>query len=394
MIDLFSEDVRRDPWSAYDHLRVNSPVFYVPPPFNGWMVFDYQTVKTILTDHQVFSSRVPAPPFSFIFTDPPEHRRLRNLISRGFTPDSIAALEPMIRELSRDLFDQAVLKEQVDFVAEISAPLAMQVIARIIGIPQEDWSRYRGWNDAILGLTFARSGGALAELAMRVFRQATDEMSSYLAEMTEQRRREAKDDLLTRLILAEVDGERLTHGEILSFFQLLIFAGQETTANLLNNAVLCLLDHPVECEALRREPRLLPPAIEEVLRFRSPFQWAMRTPVRDVELHGVKVPRGAFVLPVVGAANRDPAAFPSPDKFDISRSPNPHLGFGHGIHFCLGAALARLEARIALSDLLQRTQPFEYASDRPWPPRAGLIVHGPASLPILLEAKRHETAYA
>jgi cytochrome P450 len=229
---------------------------------------------------------------------------------------------------------------------------------------------------------------------MRAFGQATDEMSACLAEMIEDRRVAARDDLLTRLILAEVDGERLTHAEILSFFQLLIFAGQETTANLLNNAVLCLLDHPAECDLLRRDPDLLSPAIEEVLRFRSPFQWAMRTPVRDVELHGVRVPKGAFVLPIVGAANRDPAAFPSPHKFDISRSPNPHLGFGHGIHFCLGAALARLEARVVLTDLLQRTQRFEYASDQPWLPRAGLIVHGPANLPILLEEKRPESAYA
>src|SRR5580658_1158370 len=132
------------------------------------------------------------------------------------------------------------------------------------------------------------------------------------------------------------------------------------------------------------------PAIEEVLRFRSPFQWLMRTPVRDVEMHRVKVPKGAFVLPIVGAANRDPAAFPSPHRFDISRFPNPHLGFGHGVHFCLGAALARLEARIVLTEVLQRTQRFEYASDQPWQPRAGLIVHGPASLPMLLEAKRSE----
>lgn len=391
MIDLFSEDMRRNPWPAYDYLRVNSPVFHVPPPFDGWMVFDYQTVNEILTNHELFSSRIPGPPFSFVFTDPPEHRRLRNLISRGFTPGSIAALEPMVRELSRELYDEAILKGRVDFAAEISAPLAMKVIASIIGIPQEDWPLYQGWNDAILGLTFTRSGVELAERAMRVFRQATGEMSAYLAEMTEQRRRDPKDDLLTRLILAEVDGDRLTHTEILAFFQLLIFAGQETTANLVNNAVLCLLDHPAECESLRHEPQLLPPAIEEVLRFRSPFQWAMRTPVRDVELHGVRVPKGAFVLPMVGAANRDPAVFPSPHKFDISRSPNPHLGFGHGIHFCLGAALARLEARVALADLLQRTQRFEYTSDQPWQPRAGLIVHGPASLPLALEVERSES---
>lgn len=394
MIDLFSEEMRRNPWAAYDHLRVHSPVLYVPPPFNGWMVFDYRTVKEILTNHQVFSSRIPAPPFSFIFTDPPDHRRLRNLISRGFTPDSIAALEPMIREISRGLFDQALAKGLVDFAAEVSGPLAMKVIARIIGIPESEWSRYQAWNDAILGLTFTRSGGELAERAMKAYRQATAGMGAYLAEMCEQRRRKPTDDLLSRLIVAEVDGERLTEAEILSFFQLLMFAGQETTVNLLNNAVLCLMDHPAECDLLRREPRLLASAIEEVLRFRSPFQWAMRTPVQDVELHGVVIPQGAFVLPMAGAANRDPAVFAAAERFDISRSPNPHLGFGHGIHFCLGAALARLEARIALADLIERTSGFEYGSDEPWTPRAGLIVHGPARLPVRFLARQVESACA
>ena len=173
-----------------------------------------------------------------------------------------------------------------------------------------------------------------------------------------------------------------------------MFAGQETTTNLLNNAVVSFLDHPDQLSRLRNAPLLLPSAIEEVLRYRSPFQWMMRTPLRDVEVHGTAIPKGAFVLPMVGAANRDPKRFPYPDQFDIARDPNPHLAFGHGIHFCLGAALARLEARIALSDLLSRFESFEYAGDEPWQPREGLIAHGPARLPIRFEVKRSEPARA
>jgi len=222
----------------------------------------------------------------------------------------------------------------------------------------------------------------------------TEEMSAYLAESIAARRKSPQNDLLTRLIDAEIEGDRLTHEEILAFFRLLMFAGQETTTNLLNNAVLCFLDHPDQLSKLRITPQLLPSAIEEVLRYRSPFQWMMRTPLRDVEVHGMAIPKGAFVLPMVGAANRDPKHFPHPNRFDIARDPNPHVAFGHGIHFCLGAALARLEARIALSDLLSRFESFEYAGDEPWQPREGLITHGPASLPIRFSVKRTEPARA
>ncbi|HKD06151.1 MAG TPA: cytochrome P450 [Bryobacteraceae bacterium] len=387
MFDLFSEEMRRNPFAAYDHFRATSPVLHVPPPFNGWMMFDYATVKQVLTDHQTFSSRIPASPFSFIFTDPPEHRRLRNVISRAFTPDMIAALEPSIRQISQELFDGAAETDSMDFARDISGPLAMKVIAGIIGIPQEDWSRYRTWNDAILGLTFTRSGTERAERAMRDFRQATQEMSAYLEDMIAERRKRSQDDLLTRLIAAEVDGESLTHAEILAFFQLLMFAGQETTTNLLNNAVLCFLECPEAWKRLGGEPELLAGAIEEVLRFRSPFQWAMRTPTRDVEIHGQVIPKGALVLPMIGSANRDPAAFVDPNRFDITRSPNPHIAFGHGIHFCLGAPLSRLEARVALSDLLNRVASFEYAGGDPWQPRPGLMVYGPANLPITLRMR-------
>ena len=393
-MDLFAPEVRRNPYAVYDHLRTASPVLHVPPPFNGWMVFDYETVKWILTDHGTFSSRIPAPNFSFLFCDPPEHSRLRNLISRAFTPRAIADLEPSIREISRDLMRGLVTGGQMEFAAEYSGPLAMRVIARVIGIALEDWLRYKQWNDKILGLTYARSGGEEAQRAMDDFLATTLEMSSYLAEMVAARRGAPRDDLLTRLVEAEVEGERLNHEEILAFFQLLMFAGQETTTNLLNNAILCLLEYPEALAMLRGSPQLLPSAIEEVLRYRSPFQWMMRTPVREVEIHGTSIPKGAFVLPVVGAANRDPKQFADPNRFDITRNPNPHVAFGHGIHFCLGAALARLEARIALSDLLSRVESFEYAGEGPWQPREGLIAHGPASLPLRFGAIRSESADA
>jgi cytochrome P450 len=394
MMDLFAPEVRRNPWPVYDQLRAERPILHVPPPFNGWMVFDYETVKWIMTDHATFSSRIPAPNFSFIFTDPPEHTRLRNLISRAFTPRAIADLEPAIRQISKELLESNFAAGEMDFAADFSAPLAMRVISGMMGIAAEDWPRYKRWNDKLLGLTFTRSGGEQAQQAMRDFNSVTDEMSAYLAECVRERRQSPRNDLLTRLMEAEVEGDRLTKDEILAFFRLLMFAGQETTTNLLNNAILCLMDNPDQLAALRNAPQLLPSAIEEVLRYRSPFQWMMRTPVRDVEVHGAAIPKGAFVLPVVGAANRDPKRFPDPNRFDITRDPNPHVAFGHGIHFCLGAALARLEARIALSDLLSRWESFAYAGDGPWQPREGLIAHGPARLPIRFEVRGEEAVRA
>jgi cytochrome P450 len=207
-------------------------------------------------------------------------------------------------------------------------------------------------------------------------------MGAYLAEMMRRRRRNPQDDLLTHLMEAEIDGRRLSPEEILGFFQLLMVAGQETTSDLIDNAVLSLLEHPGQFTLLRERPELLPAAIEEVLRYRSPVQWMMRTPRRDVEVHGVTIPAGALVLPMIGSANRDPRQFPGADRFHISRDPNPHIAFGFGTHFCLGAALSRLEARVALMDLLARFSHLELASNRPWDPRRPLQVLGPASLPV------------
>jgi cytochrome P450 len=394
MMDFFSDEMRRDPYPAYDRVRSACPVLHVPPPFDGWMIFDYEDVKRALSDHDAFSSRVPAPRNWFLFSDPPGHTKMRALISRAFTPRSIAGLAPRIRDLSRQLLDGAIERGEMDLAADYAVPLAMKVISGMIGIPDADWSRFRGWSDAIVKISYSRSGDEYADRVMGDFASTTAEMSAYLAEMIEERRSAPRDDLLTRLIEAEVDGERLEHEEILGFFQLLVVGGQETTANLIDNAILCLLEHPDQLARLGAAPGLLPSAIEEVLRHRSPLLWVMRTPRRDVELHGRTIPAGALVLPMIGAANRDPAVFPEPGRFDIAREPNPHVAFGHGIHACLGAALSRLEAGIALPDLLGRLKGLERASDEPWEPRQALNVHGPSRLPIRFEPGRRAAAPA
>jgi cytochrome P450 len=197
-------------------------------------------------------------------------------------------------------------------------------------------------------------------------------MNDYLTPLLDERRVGAKDDLLSRLARAQVDGEQLTKQEILGFFQLLLVAGQETTTNLINNAMLCFMESPDQLALLR----------EEVLRYRAPFQWMFRLAAQNVELHGQLIRAGELVIAVMGSANRDPKQFEDPNRFDIARDPNPHIAFGHGQHFCLGAPLARLEAKIALADILKRMKKFELASNSPWEPRKGLHVHGPSKLPI------------
>jgi cytochrome P450 len=337
---------------------------------------------------------VPAPENWFIFFDPPRHTRLRALITRAFTPRSVANLEPRIRELSRQLLDQAIERGEMDLAADFSIPLPMMVIAEMLGIPLADLPRYKRWSDDILKLSYSLFRGADEVRAVGEFRAATAEMRAYLPVLLEPRRAAPKDDLLTRLLEAEVDGERLTEEEILGFFQLLLVGGQETTTNLINNAILCFLENPDELARLRAAPELLPSAIEEVLRYRSPLQWVMRTPRRDVEMHGQVIPAGQVVLVVIGSANRDPKQFPDADRFDITRDPNPHIAFGHGLHFCLGAPLARLEARIALTDLLERAKGLTLASAEPWEPRKALNVYGPARLPVRFEPGRRATAPA
>jgi len=379
-VDLFSIENRRNPYPAYDQMRRMAPVCREPAS-GVWMVFDYEGVKRLLTDLQAFSS-MGGPPEWMIFQDPPRHSRLRALVAQAFTPGSVAALEPRIRELSRRLIDAKIGDGEMDLALDLAIPLPMLVIGEMLGLPPEDQSSFERWNDVFLRMSYTVPGGPGVEEIVAEFAMTTAEMHEYLGRLLEERRVRPRNDLFTRLLQAELEGERLTQTEILGFFQLLLLAGSETTTNLLNNAVISLAENREAYARIQATPELLPSAIEEVLRYRSPLQWMFRIARQDVEMGGQHIPAGKRVLAMIGAANRDPAIFPEPNRFIPDRNPNPHLAFGHGIHFCLGSSLARLEAKIALADLLERTSEIELASDAPWTPRPGLHVHGPTSLPI------------
>ena len=393
MMEFLTPDVLRDPYPLYAQFRADSPLLKVP---NGpYCVLDYAGVRRALDDHEHFSNAASpsgateSPLPWLIFFDPPRHTKLRALVSRAFTPRSVAELEPRIAEISRQLLDAIIAHGtgEFDLVADYAAPLPLLVIGQMLGLPASDREQLRRWSDALLGLSHTISGDAAASAkAGALYLRTTEEMENYLIDILRHFRTAPKDNLLNRLALAEVDGERLTHEQILGFFQLLLLAGSETTINLIAVAILCLLEHPRELARLRADMNLLPSAIEEVLRFRSPVQAVFRATRREVEMHGQTIPARKLVLAMVGSANRDPAAFPDPDRFAIDRDPNPHVAFGHGIHFCLGAPLARLEGRIAIGDLLNRLPGLALVNDDPWEPRPAFHIHGPARLPVRFNA--------
>lgn len=387
-MSFFTDDIRRNPYPMYAELRKASPLFHFAP-LDLWMILDYEGVKRALFDHESFSSSVTPPtgkaPDWLVFSDPPRHTKLRAIIMRAFTPRSIAALEPRIREISHDLLAPQLERGEMDLVADYAGPLPTIVIAEMIGIPAADRPRFLRWSEAIMGLSYAVEGGPEAQRMIEAHAAAKEEMTAYLPALLEERRRAPKDDLLTRLVEAEVDGDRLTEQDILGFFQLLLAAGTETTTNVIDNAILSFMENPGELARLRQAPELLPSAIEEIVRYRSPGQMMFREARKDVEMHGQVIPAGRQVLAMIGSANRDPEHFADPDRFDIGRDPNPHLAFGHGVHFCIGAPLARLEARVAIADLVSLLPALELASQEPWEPRRALNIHGPVRLPIRFE---------
>jgi len=387
MTSLFSEGYRRNPYPVLARLRERGSVFH-DPASGTWMLLRYDDVKCALASHEVFSS-VVSPPGTLtsdwlIFADPPHHARLRALIMRAFTARAVGTLEQRIHERISTLLEDAQRGGNVDFVRDIAVPFPLTVIAEMLGAPTDDLPRYRRWTDAIVALSHTVSGGPGLERAVECARHANGEMRAYLPPLLEERRVRARDDLLSRLVLTDVDGERVSDDEILGFFQLLLLAGHETTTNLLSNAVLAFDEYPDQLALLRAAPGLLEPAIEEVLRFRSPVQTVFRHTRREVNVGDETIPAGAMVLLMLGAANRDPSRFDRPDRFDIAREAVPHVGFGHGIHYCIGAPLARLEARIALEELYRRFERIERADDSPWEPREAFHVHGPSRLPVRL----------
>ena len=383
---LLGDAVRRNPYPLYTALRRVRPVLR-DRAHDFWLLFDHASVQRALVDHETFSSRAAPPgggPLDWmIFTDPPRHTKLRALVMRTFTPRAIAALEPRIRELAAGLLAPHLDRGSMDLVRDYADPLPLAVIMELLGMPPTDRERLATWTGSILGLGDTVAGGNRAARAISRYRDAKEDMSPYLTALLVARRAIPRDDLLSRLVAAEIDGERLSDDEIFDFFQLLLLAGSETTTNLIANAAVCFSAHPRQLAWVRADLARLPAAIEEVLRYRSPAQLIFRFAARDVTLHGRTIPKGKLVMAMIGSANRDERRFPNASQFDVTREPIPHVGFGHGIHFCLGAALARLEARVALEELLSRTDCLHVTNPK-WAPRRAVNVHGPRALEVVL----------
>ena len=339
-----------------------------------WQVLGHPEASAVLSDPAVFSSDLSAlrpaqddlalfQRGNFVNMDPPQHRKLRTLVSQAFTPRVVADLEPRIAELTTELLDRA--DERFDLIDALAYPLPVIVIAELLGIPTSDQAVFRSWADVLLSQEVdpAQAVDEAGEQAVAAVAPTMREMNAYFLDHIRARRADPGTDLTSRLIQADVDVERLADEEIIGFVGLLLLAGHITTTATLGNSVVCFQDNPDAAAEVRADPTLLPAAIEEVLRLRTPFPRVGRLTKVDTEVGGVPVPAGQIVLPWLAAANRDERVFARPDRFDIHRRPNPHLTFGHGIHFCLGAPLARLEARVALRLLLQRYRDIEVVGD-------------------------------
>jgi cytochrome P450 len=321
---------------------------------------------------EIASRRVPAE-FQELFTtrkdsmlnaDPPRHTRLRLLVNKAFTPGAVAALGPFIQRFVDDVLDTVGPRGRMDVIRDLAYPLPATVIAEMLGVPHEDRDRFKRWSDD----TTALAGNLPGNLPEDVLRRAVEgmrELRAYFAGIVAQRRVEPRDDLISALVKAQEEGERLNEAELLANVVLLLNAGHETTTNLIGNGTLALLRHPDQLRRLREDPALIPTAVEELLRYDSPVQFTSRVLKADLTLGGEQLRAGQTVLLLLGAANRDPAQFPDPDRLDVGRADNKHLSFGLGSHFCLGAPLARLEGRIVFEMLLRRLPGLRLAGPAP-----------------------------
>jgi len=387
----FDDATRRNPFPLYARGRELGIHRHAGLPVSS--VFRYADTVDVLRDASTWSSKFPPPPElaefntrppSMLGTDPPEHERLRGLVNQAFTPKIIRRLEPRMVEIADQLLDAALAKRNVDLVQALTYPLPVTVIAEIIGVPTEDNARFKDWSDKLVEtLGVGLFAPPNRETLVRN-RAIVDELGEYLGRLAELRRTDPREDLLTGLVQAELEGSKLAFDEMVQMLILLLVAGNETTTTLIGNTVLTLLEHPAELERLRRDPTLVPSAIEEVLRFSSPVQLDPRRAARDVELCGEKLREGEMVICWLGSANRDESVFREPDRFDIGRKENRHVAFGFGTHYCLGSNLARLEAQIALRALLAHTKSFALSTTKALPLHRSLVFRSFTELPVEL----------
>ena len=360
--NIWDPEFRANPYPHYGALLAGPPNVITVGPMTFALVARYADVSAGLRDHEHMSSvQPPRPPeasyegrFSgarnLLGSDPPQHSRLRKMVSRDFTPRRIREMEPRIREIAKDLLDKVEAKGEFDLMADLANILPVTVIAEMLGVPAELHATFKHWSDTLIGGDNNVPGAPPPPETIRV----VDELGDYFTAEIEKRRINPGPDLVSALVAAHDEGDAMSAADLLSFVTLLLIAGNETTTNLIGNGTLALGRNPEQFDALRRNPAMLPRAIEEMLRYDGPVQATVRFTNQPVHLGGTEIPAKAFALMIVAAANRDPAQFKDPEKFDIMRQPNDHVAFGEGIHFCIGAALARMEATVAFEAMIAR----------------------------------------
>ena len=395
--NIGSREFKADPYPFYARLRAEAPVYRVriPPGETAWLITRYDDVAMVLNDERFIKNRYNAVTpeqevwgrklfrlkwlrwllRSMLHLDPPDHTRLRALVNKAFTPRLIEGMRERIQGLADELLDYVQHRGRMDLIRDYALPIPTTIIAEMLGVPVEDRHKFRRWSRSL----FVSSTWELLKAvpsALALFH--------YVRQIVKKRRASPRADLVSALALAEQAGDRLTEEELLAMVVLLLVAGHETTINLIGNGALALLEHPDQMETLRNEPALIKSAVEELLRYASPVEMATERYAReDVTIAGVTIRRGEMVLAVLASANRDERQFPNADVLDLSRAPNKHLSFGLGTHFCLGAALARLEGQIAFSTLLRRAPDLRLAvkaSALRW--RPGFITRGLEALPV------------
>jgi cytochrome P450 PksS len=397
--DLASPAFKANPYPFYAHLRAEAPVWRVTlgDRRTAWLVTRYEDVAGVLKDDTFAKDKLNAmdpeqraktpwvPGFlkplerNMLDLDDPDHMRLRALVSKAFTPRIIERLRGRIEALCEELLDAMERERGTDLVAGYALPLPATVIAELLGVPAEDHARFHRWSNRLVSVSSGRDMLRALPAALAFVR--------YLRNLVERRRADPQDDLITALIRVEEAGDKLSEDELLAMAFLLLVAGHETTVNLIASGTLALLEHPEQTARLRRDPSLVKPAVEELLRYTSPVEMATERYAReDAEIGGRRIPRGELVLAVLGSANRDERHFEKPDVLDLARDPNRHLAFGRGgVHHCLGAPLARMEGQIALSALLRRFPGARLAmapESLHW--RRGLFLRGLEKLPLVL----------
>lgn len=395
---LLKPDSLQDPYPVYARLRAEAPVYF-SEALRAWLLTRYEDVLAAFRDPRL-SSRLTSgygkqlPPAVLdqlapvlrnlaswaLFTDRPDHTRMRGLLNKAFTPRVTENLRPRIQALVDELLDAVAPAGRMDVIADLANPLPVIVIGELLGLPREDRHLLKAWSDMLVGFLGA------TRITPEMFTEAVRgivSMEDYLRQVIAERRKRPGEDLISRLLAAEEQGTLLSEQELLSTCTLVLFGGHETTTNLIGNAVNALLEHPDQLEVLRREPGAVVSAIEEVLRFDSPLQRQMRLTSEDIVVGGQRIPQGQRVVLMIGSANRDPAQFPEPDRLDVRRQDNRHLTFGMGAHFCLGAPLGRLEAQLALGTLLRRFPGLSRTEGTPHRVE-NLSLRGFESLPVQL----------